>query len=113
MTWRSFLNCRFLNCRWAPPLSFPHAKIGIRTMHSDLGTRFQPGTIGFTRRRTVVRLFTRNGHDWSGRFPPITETALRSRNSSFVLDGEAVPLGVNDISDFNGLHSRVRTCGRR
>jgi bifunctional non-homologous end joining protein LigD len=56
-----------------------------------------------------VRLFTRNGHDWSGRFPPITETALRSRNSSFVLDGEAVPLGVNDISDFNGLH----TCRRR
>jgi hypothetical protein len=55
----------------------------------------------------------RNGHDWSGRFPLITETALRSRNSSFVLDGEAVPLGVNDISDFNGLHSRVRTCGRR
>jgi bifunctional non-homologous end joining protein LigD len=37
-----------------------------------------------------VRLFTRNGHDWSGRFPLITEAALRHRNSSFVLDGEAV-----------------------
>ena len=35
-----------------------------------------------------VRLFTRNGHDWSGRFPLITEAALRNRNSSFVLDGE-------------------------
>ena len=30
-----------------------------------------------------VRLFTRNGHDWSDRFPLIT--ALRNRNSSFVL----------------------------
>ena len=53
-----------------------------------------------------VRLFTRNGHDWSGRFPAITEAALRNRNSSFVIDGEAVLLGVDGISDFNGLHSR-------
>ena len=52
-----------------------------------------------------VRLFTRNGHDWSGRFPLITEAALRNRNSSFVLDGEAVLLGVDGISDFNA-HSR-------
>jgi len=53
-----------------------------------------------------VRLFTRNGHDWSGRYPLITEAALRNRDSSFVLDGEAVLLGVDGISDFNGLHSR-------
>ena len=37
-----------------------------------------------------VHLFTRNGHDWSGRFPLITEAALRNQNSSFALDGEAV-----------------------
>src|SRR6476646_4712839 len=53
-----------------------------------------------------VRLWTRNGHDWSGRFPLITEAALRNRNSSFVIDGEAVLLGVDGVSDFNGLHSR-------
>ena len=53
-----------------------------------------------------VRLFTRNGHDWSDRFPLITEAALRNRNSSFVLDGEAVLLGVDGRSDFDGLHSR-------
>ena len=53
-----------------------------------------------------VRLFTRNGHDWSDRFPLISEAALRNRNSSFVIDGEAVLLGVDGISDFNGLHSR-------
>ena len=53
-----------------------------------------------------VRLFTRNGHDWTDRFPLIIEAALRNRNSSFVLDGEAVLLGVDGRSDFNGLHSR-------
>jgi bifunctional non-homologous end joining protein LigD len=53
-----------------------------------------------------VRLFPRNGHDWSYRFPLITEAALRNRISSFVIDGEAVLLGVDGRSDFNGLHSR-------
>ena len=42
-----------------------------------------------------MRLFTRNGHDWSARFPRIAEAALRNRNSSFVIDGEAVLLGVD------------------
>ncbi len=53
-----------------------------------------------------VRLWTRNGHDWSGRFPLISEAALRNRNSLFVIDGEAVLLGVDGRSDFNGLHFR-------
>ena len=53
-----------------------------------------------------VRLFTRMGHDWSGRYPLISEAALRIRNSSFVIDGEAVLLGVDGRSDFNGLYSR-------
>ena len=48
-----------------------------------------------------MRLFTRNGHDWSGRYPLISEAALRN-NSSFVIDGEAVLLGVDEISDFSG-----------
>jgi ATP-dependent DNA ligase len=53
-----------------------------------------------------VRLFTRNGYDWSDRYPLIVEAALRNGNSSFVIDGEAVLLGVDGRSDFNGLHSR-------
>jgi len=52
--------------------------------------------------------FTRNGHDWSDRFLLISEAALRNRNSSFVIDGEAVLRGVDGHSDFNGLHSRRR-----
>jgi bifunctional non-homologous end joining protein LigD len=53
-----------------------------------------------------VRLFTRNGHDWTDNYPLIVQAALRIRSTSFVLDGEAVLLGVDGISDFDGLHSR-------
>ena len=58
------------------------------------------------REQKRVRLFTKNGHDWSGRYPLITEAALRIKATSFVIDGEAVLLGVDGVSDFNGLHSR-------
>jgi bifunctional non-homologous end joining protein LigD len=53
-----------------------------------------------------VRLFTRNGQDWTDRYPPIVEAALKNRQNSFVTDDEAVLLGVDGISDFNSLHSR-------
>ncbi len=53
-----------------------------------------------------VRLFTRNGHDWTDKYPLIVEAALRNRCTSFVIDGEAVLLGVDGRSDFEGLHSR-------
>ncbi|MBR0855684.1 RNA ligase family protein [Bradyrhizobium liaoningense] len=53
-----------------------------------------------------VRLVTRNGHNWTGRFPWIVEAALKNREQQFVIDGEAVVLGVDGVSDFNALHSR-------
>jgi bifunctional non-homologous end joining protein LigD len=53
-----------------------------------------------------VRLLTRRGYDWSDRYPLITQAALRVRKESFVIDGEAVVLGPDGISDFEGLHSR-------
>lgn len=54
----------------------------------------------------VVSLITRNGHDWTKRFPWIVEAALKNREPHFVIDGEAVVLGVDGVSDFNALHSR-------
>ena len=53
-----------------------------------------------------ARLITKGGHDWTKRFPWIVETALKIRQTHFVIDGEAVVLGVDGISDFNALHSR-------
>ena len=99
-------------------LSSHHDQIRLRTLHSD------PCDCGPDRPEWIheikhdgyrlivqrddkrVRLFTRNGRDWSERYPRIVEAALRNRNSSFVIDGEAVLLGVDGVSDFNGLHSR-------
>ena len=55
-----------------------------------------------------VGLITRGGHDWTKRFPWIVQAALKNRRSQFVIDGEAVILGVDGVSDFNALHSRKR-----
>ncbi|EIG56176.1 RNA ligase family protein [Bradyrhizobium sp. WSM1253] len=54
----------------------------------------------------AVRLLTKNGHDWTKRFPWIVAAALKNREQQFVIDGEAVVLGVDGTSDFNALHSR-------
>ena len=43
---------------------------------------------------------TRNGYDWNERYLRIVEAALRTRQTSFIIDGEAVLLGVDGISDF-------------
>ena len=53
-----------------------------------------------------VRLITRGGYNWSDRYPWIAE-ARKVRQKQFVLDGEAIVLGVDGISDFNDLHSRM------
>ena len=52
-----------------------------------------------------VRLITRNGYDWTKRYPWIVEAALKNRVKQFVIDGEAVVLGVDGVADFGALHS--------
>jgi hypothetical protein len=59
-----------------------------------------------------VRLFTRNGHDWTGRFPLITEAALRNRQSSFVIDGEAFRLGGDGAGQTSTACTRASTTMR-
>jgi bifunctional non-homologous end joining protein LigD len=58
------------------------------------------------RQNDRVRLFTMNGHDWADRYPWIVETALKLRPKQFAIDGEAVVLGPEGMSDFEALHSR-------
>jgi bifunctional non-homologous end joining protein LigD len=53
-----------------------------------------------------ARLFSRNGYDWTDRYPWIVEAALKNRIKQFVIDGEAVVLGVDGVPDFNALRSR-------
>jgi len=53
-----------------------------------------------------VRLITRGGYNWTDRYPWIVESALKNRFRQFIIDGEAVVLGVDGVADFNALHSR-------
>lgn len=52
-----------------------------------------------------VKLLSKSGLDWAWRFPWIVETALKIRQSQFIIDGEICVLDVQGISDFNALHS--------
>jgi bifunctional non-homologous end joining protein LigD len=53
-----------------------------------------------------VRLFTRNGHDWTGRFPLIARAALALRTTSCLIDGEAVACGDDGVPVFDRLRYR-------
>jgi bifunctional non-homologous end joining protein LigD len=53
----------------------------------------------------AVRLFTRRGYDWSGRYPAIAVTAAQLRARSFTLD-EAVVCGPDGVAVFDALHRR-------
>src|SRR5450755_2174223 len=40
------------------------------------------------------------------RYPWIVKAALKNRFKQFVIDGEAVVLGIDGVADFDALHSR-------
>jgi bifunctional non-homologous end joining protein LigD len=52
----------------------------------------------------AVRLFTRRGYDWSGRYPAIAATAAKLRARSFALKGEALVCGRDGVAVFDALH---------
>jgi ATP-dependent DNA ligase len=54
----------------------------------------------------TVRLFTRRGYDWSGRYPAIARAAAKLRARSFTIDGEAVVCGPDGVAVFDALHRR-------
>jgi bifunctional non-homologous end joining protein LigD len=53
-----------------------------------------------------VRLFSRKAIDWTARLPAIAEGARRLKARSFTLDGEAVVVGPNGLTDFEALRRR-------
>jgi bifunctional non-homologous end joining protein LigD len=54
----------------------------------------------------AVRLFTRRGYDWTGRYPAIASAAAKLRAKSFTVDGEAVVSGADGVAAFDALHRR-------
>jgi bifunctional non-homologous end joining protein LigD len=65
------------------------------------GYRLQVRRVGDT-----VRLFTRRGYEWTGRYPAIARAAAMLRARSFTIDGEAAVCGPDGIAIFNALHRR-------
>jgi bifunctional non-homologous end joining protein LigD len=53
----------------------------------------------------MTRIIHHGPVHWTGRYPWIVESALKNRQQQFIIDGEAVILGVDGIPDFNALHS--------
>jgi bifunctional non-homologous end joining protein LigD len=58
-----------------------------------------------------VRLLTRNGHDWSGRFPLIADAAGMLRARSFLIDREAVACDGDGLPVFDRLRYRPGRTG--
>jgi bifunctional non-homologous end joining protein LigD len=52
---------------------------------------------------TGVRLFTRNGHDWSYRFPLIRAAMEALRMRSCLIDGEAIAFMADGLASFEML----------
>lgn len=55
-----------------------------------------------------ARVFTRNGHDWSDKFPHIATAAARLPIKSAIIDGEAVTLDEKGASSFHTLKTAIR-----
>jgi bifunctional non-homologous end joining protein LigD len=53
-----------------------------------------------------VRLYSRRAIDWTARLPAIAEAVGRLNARSFTLDGEAVVVGPNGLTDFDALRRR-------
>jgi bifunctional non-homologous end joining protein LigD len=58
--------------------------------------------------RGQARVFTRNGYDWSDRYPSIVRAAANLRCQSAIIDGEAIVQDGNGASDFEALQSDIR-----
>jgi ATP-dependent DNA ligase len=54
-----------------------------------------------------VRLFTRNGFDWTDRYPRISAAVAALRTASATIDGEAVWCDGAGLAVFDKLHSRA------
>jgi DNA ligase D-like protein (predicted ligase) len=58
--------------------------------------------------RGEVRVFTRNGFDWSDRYPSIVKAARALPCHSAIIDGEVVVHDEHGVSDFEALRSVIR-----
>jgi bifunctional non-homologous end joining protein LigD len=58
--------------------------------------------------RGQARVFSRNGYDWSDRYPGIVRAASKLICNSAIIDGEAIVQNGDGASDFEALQSAMR-----
>ena len=58
--------------------------------------------------RGQARVFTRNGYDWTDRYPSLVRAAMKLNCRSAILDGEAVVQDGDDACNFEALGSALR-----
>ncbi|RUY93425.1 ATP-dependent DNA ligase [Mesorhizobium sp. M7A.F.Ca.CA.001.10.2.1] len=54
-----------------------------------------------------IRLFTKNGYDWTGRYIELAGEAEAIEAESFIIDGETITVNEAGLSDFHALQSAV------
>jgi bifunctional non-homologous end joining protein LigD len=57
----------------------------------------------------TARVYTRNGHDWSDRYPGIVRAAANLSCRSAIIDGEAIVQDGNGASDFDALPAAIQS----
>jgi len=60
-----------------------------------------------------VRVFSRNGRDWTDRVPLIAEALAKLQVRSVTIDGEGVVCRADGVSDFDRLRAAVGRLGSR
>src|SRR5215472_2317575 len=63
--------------------------------------------------RGAARTYTRDGHDWSDRYPGIIAVARKLPRRSAILDGEVIVQDGRGVSDFEALQSALRSKAAR
>ena len=64
------------------------------------------------RDRDHLRIFSRRGHDWTGRVPGIARALALLPVASVTIDGEGVACGPDGVSDFERMRAAVRKGSR-
>jgi ATP-dependent DNA ligase len=59
--------------------------------------------------RGTARAYTRNGYDWSDRYPGIIMAARKLPCRTAILDGEVIVQDGRGVSDFEALQSALRS----
>ena len=85
------------------PTKAPHPPTGNEWLHEIKLDGFR--VVG-RKDGARVKLYSRQGNDFTDRFPPIVEALARLRSRSVIIDGESVACDENGVPSFDRLRYR-------